>query len=327
MDTLTGFHVVVWHFRKVAGGCRYVWLIPCIRGPIAFYPHAQRGMQMLAKPLRVGRTVNKKWRDVIWAAGNNQTACHSPLAFTSTETCCSLWCCCCSMRRNSLIFCLHICLKMSSGAFTCFSSEQFRVALFQSIHDYILSALFYFHLWHYTITNVLLPFTAAQRSHVKQGAQHNDAFSFWFSCHKSVFVFFSFSHNGCCCAYWLPNCCGVYSKQSITSITLEEKPNRPWMFTTKDWKLAEHKFVIFLPPSVFTECHFSMDNKILTINYTFDWFKMNAELNADSVFLQNTPVSNLPLRCVLACYYSFSLFHCSPSASVLCPPTCFLSFS
>lgn len=95
----TVFRVIVWHFRKVAGGCRYVWLIPCIRGPIAFYPHTQRAMQMLAKPLRVGRTVNKKWRDVIWAAGNNQTACHSPLAFTGTETCRSLQCCCCSMRR------------------------------------------------------------------------------------------------------------------------------------------------------------------------------------------------------------------------------------
>lgn len=87
---------------------------------------------MLAEPLRDGWAVNKKWHDMIPAAGTNQTACQSLLTFTKTpERCRSPWWCC-RRRRLSLLLCLFTYLsKKCVCVFTYFSI--FTVIHFDSL--------------------------------------------------------------------------------------------------------------------------------------------------------------------------------------------------
>lgn len=65
---------------------------PCMPTSLHTHTHTHTVMQMLAKPLRDGWAVNKKWHDMIPTAGTNQTACQSLLTFTKTpERCRSPW--------------------------------------------------------------------------------------------------------------------------------------------------------------------------------------------------------------------------------------------
>lgn len=148
---------------------------------------------MLAKPLRDGWAVNKKWHDMILAAGTNQTACQSLLTFSKTpERCRSLRCC--WRRRLSLSYsvCLHIHLKSASTSSPI--SPILTVICFDSLLSVKASIVFarcfptifginsLFFFFHYS-------------SHSKQKVHCNDVFFFWFSFHHSPL-----SYGVCCCA-------------------------------------------------------------------------------------------------------------------------------